>query len=130
MVIAMVDLTSIRTILDNKIWNSDISRTVSVHNISSSTVDDYGQPFITYDAGTSAKAVPYNTFSFQRDQLAWGLPDEGMTDMAFRYDAPLAKGGIVVDATQTTASYYVVDIEDYKFGDGSVALIARLSKPF
>lgn len=124
----MATLASVRTALDNKIWNAAIARTVTVHNISGSTVDDRGQVFYTWDSGTSVGAVPYNTFSYMQDNLEWGTPDENETDMVFRYDTTLTRDSIVVDSTLLDGSYEVREIEKYPFGDGYVAIVARLTK--
>lgn len=124
----MVDYTTIRTILDNKIWYGDLSEDVTVYNISSSSTDSYGQVFETYDSGSSVKAVPYNILEFQKDVLMWGTPDEGTVDMAFRYDTTIGRDSLVVDANAVSASYKVVDVENYVVGGNSVAVIARLTK--
>lgn len=122
----MATLTSIREALDLKIWNSGISRTITLQNVSSSVEDAYGEEYDTLDAGTSVKAVPYNTFGFQRDFLPWGELADGQTDMALRYDADVQVNSILVDTNDTSVTYEVIGLEDFKFGDGVAAKVARL----
>jgi len=124
----MATLTSFRLALDNKIWNAGISRTVTIHGVASSSTDDYGDVYETPDSGTSSKAVPYNTFSYQRDFLKWGTLGDGETEMAFPYTTIINREDIVVDTNDTISSYEVMDIEDFKFGDGIVARVARLKE--
>ena len=122
----MATLTSFRTALDNKIWNAGISRTVTIYSESSEQTDDYGDVYTTLDTGTTSKAVPYNTFSYQRDFLKWGVLGDGETEMAFPYSTVISPESIIVDSNDTVSSYEVVDVEDFKFGSGIVARVARL----
>lgn len=123
-----VTLTAFRAKLDNRLWgtNSPIARDVTVYNIASSQTDDYGDEYFTMDSGTSVKAIPYNKFTYQRDHLKWGELQAGQTEMVFKYDTSLSNSSIIVDATSTTTSYEVQDIEPFPYGDGSVAQVARL----
>lgn len=122
----MASLTSFRTALDNKIWNADISRTITIYSESSEQVDIYGDVYTTADNGTTSKAVPYNTFSYRREFLKWGTLGDGETEMAFPYTTVINPESTVVDTNDITASYEVMDIEDFKFGAGIVAKVARL----
>jgi hypothetical protein len=125
----MATLQSIRNALDYKIWNTGIARTLNVYNVTSSTVDDRDQEFLVYETTpTSTKAVPYNTLAFVQEPFEWGSPDSQETDMAFRYDAPINKNSMIVDTSLLEGSYKVRAIEKYPFGDGFVAVIARLTK--
>ena len=123
-----VDITKFRDKLQVKLWSnsSPINRTVTVYNTASSIVDDYGDVYYTDDAGTSVKAIPYNTFGFQRDHLKWGELQAGQTEEVFRYDTDLQSGSIIVDANGTTTSYEVQDIETFPYGAGDVAKVVRL----
>lgn len=124
----MATLTSFRNALDNKIWNAGISRTVTIYAASSTSTDAYGDEYQTLDSGTTSKAVPYNTFSYQRDFLKWGILGDGETEMAFPYDTTINPEDMVVDANDITSSYEVLDVEDFKFGTGIVARVARLKE--
>jgi hypothetical protein len=121
-------LSGFRAALDNKIWNTDISREVTVYNLSSSSVDERGTVYPVYDSGTAYKAVPYNTMQFVYEQVGWGVPSEEETDMVFRYDVSIAKDSLVVDSSGTGSSMLVRDIESYPYGNGSVATVVRLVK--
>ena len=125
-----VSLTSFRNKLDVKLWGatSPISRSVTVYNISSSSIDEYGDEYDTMDAGTSVRAIPYNKFGYQRDHLKWGELQAGQTEMVFRYDADIQSGSIIVDSNETTTSYEVQDIEPFPYGAGNVAQVARLQE--
>ena len=125
-----VTLTAFRAKLDNRLWgtNSPIARDVTVYNIASSQVDDYGDTYITYDSGTSVKAIPYNKFTYQRDHLQWGELQAGQTEMVFKYDTIISNSSVVVDTNGTTTSYEVQDIEPFPYGSGSVAQVARLQE--
>jgi len=122
----MATLTSFRTALDNKIWNAGISRSVTIYSGDSESVDDYGDVYTTLDSGTTSKSVPYNTFSYQRDFLKWGTLGDGETEMAFPYTTTINPESIVVDSNDIVSSYEVMDVEDFKFGNGIVAKVARL----
>lgn len=125
----MVTLDSVRQILDYKIWNSEIARSINVYNVASSVEDDRGQLFFTYESTpTVVKAVPYNTTTFQQDVFDWGTPGSEETDIAFRYDAPVNRDSVIVDSSLLDGSYKVRAIEKYPFGDGFVAVVARLTK--
>jgi hypothetical protein len=125
----MATLQSVRDALDNKIWNSGISRTINVYNISSSSDDERGQTFMTYSTTPVAvQVVPYNTQTFSRDIFDWGTPGSEETDMAFRYDAPINGNSLIVDSSLLEGSYKVSRIEKYPFGDGFVAVVTRLTK--
>ena len=123
-----VSLTNFRNKLDVKLWGSTspISREVTLYNTASSTVDDYGDEFDTMDSGTVVKAIPYNTFGYQRDHLKWGELQAGQTEEVFKYNTDLQSGSIIVDANGTTTSYEVQDIETFPYGSGDVAKVARL----
>lgn len=125
-----ISLANFRAKLDTKLFGStnEISRDVTVYSVSGSTTDSYGDVYETYDSGTSVRAVPYNKFTFQKDFLKWGELQDGESEMAFRYDTTITSGSVVVDANQTTTSYEVQDIEDFPYGNGNVAIVARLKE--
>lgn len=122
----MATLNSFRSALDNKIWNAGISRTVTIYSSSSTATDAYGDEYVTFDAGTTTKAVPYNVFSYQRDFLKWGVLGDGESEMAFPYNTVISPESVIVDSNDTVSSYEVLDVEDFKFGTGIVAKVARL----
>lgn len=124
----MATLASFRTALDNKIWNADISRSVVIYGASSTLTDDYGDEYPIQDVGVSSKAVPYNVFSYQREPLKWGILGDGESEMAFPYTTTLTNESIVVDGNDIVSSYEILDIEDFKFGAGIVAKVARLKE--
>lgn len=121
----MVSLTGFRTKLDNKIWNGDVARSVTVYGVSSSTKDFYGEVYDTPDAGSSSKAVPYNTFPVSIDMTSFGERADGQTDMAFPYTTSIEIASSV-DMDGTT--YVVADVEDFQYGGGVVAKIVRLTE--
>lgn len=121
----MATLTSVRNALFNKIWNTGISRDVTVKTLTGSTVDDYGDVYgETYSESTS-RAVPYNTFTHQRSFEAWGELQDGESDMVLPYDTTIDEFSLVVDDGKT---FEVVDTEIFPFGSGSVATIVRLKE--
>lgn len=122
----MATLESFRSALDNKIWNASISRTVTIYGSDSVVTDSYGDEYVTFDGGVAVKAVPYNVFSYNRDFLKWGVLGDGESEMAFPYDTIIAKDSVIVDSNDTVSSYEVLDVEDFKFGSGIVAKVARL----
>jgi hypothetical protein len=123
-----ISLEGFRNKLDVKLWATDspIARNVTVYNLSSSTVDDYGTVFPTHGTGTSVKAIPYSKFTYQQDFLQWGDLQAGETQMVFKYDTSLNKDSLVVDSNGAVTSYKVFDIQPFPYGSGSVAQVARL----
>lgn len=119
----MATLETARTALYNKIWNTGISRDVTVKTLTSSSVDDYGDVFEKTYSDSTSRAVPYETFSHQRSFEPWGTLQDGMTDMALPYTTSINKDSLIVDEGTT---YEVVENQPYPFGDGTLAVIVRL----
>lgn len=123
-------LSNFQARLDTKLWgaNNPISRNVTIYPVTEGTADDYGDIFPTIGTGVVVRCIPYNTFSYQKDYLPWGELQKGQTDMVFPYNTTITSGSIVVDSNSTTTSYEVSAIQPFKYGIGSVAIVARLTE--
>ena len=124
----MVTLSSFRDKLDSKIWTADIASSVTVYGLASSVINDYQEVFWTNSAGLITQCVPYTTFAFQKDWESWGEPKSGQTDMAFPYYTNIAEDYIVVDSNFLTKSYIVAEVENFPYGGGNLAIVARLTE--
>jgi len=123
-----ITLENFRKALDTKIWNSPVSRTVTVFSAASTATDEYGDEYPTRDAGTESKMVPYNKLSTQRDFLKWGTLNDGETEMAVPYTTTIYRDDLIVDSNTLVSSYEVMDIEPYPYGEGDVATVLRLKE--
>ena len=125
-----ISIDNFRARLQSKLWsdNSPISRVVTIYTVGSTITDNYGDDYVVSTTSTTTKSIPYSKFPFQQDFLEWGELQVGQTDMVFPYDTVLDSDSVVVDANETTASYNVVNIETFPYGNGIVAKVARLSE--
>lgn len=124
-----ITLEAFRNKLDSKLWSSasPLYRTVTVYNLSTSNQDTYDDEYLVYDSGTSAKAIPYNHYFYTKEQLKWGELQTGQKDVVFRYDSPIVNTSKITDSIETK-DYIVTNIEKFDYGDGAVAIVARLQE--
>lgn len=122
----MVDVSSIRTRLQTKVFDS-LGSTINVYNVvsSSTTTNDYGDKTYTYDGGTAEKGVPYNLMSPTKSYEAFGDLRANETDMVLRYDTVAVIGSKI---SYNSKNYLVTQFEDFVLNDLSVAKLARLSE--
>ena len=120
----MASLEGIRSKLDTKVFGK-LGTTALVSSQASASIDKWGDGDITYATGVSAACVPYDYITDRRNYQPFGTLSENDVVFVFRYDTALDLNyKIVYDSTD----YLIVEIEDYPYSGGTIALLVRCAK--
>lgn len=121
----MVNLSSIRNKIGNKVFAGLGSTVVLYSDNVSGSVDKWGDKTASYTLVGSVTAVPWNLFSERESFQPFGTMDEGDLDMAFKYNQTLAIG---YRAVVFGKNYLITQVEEFPLLDGNLVKIARLRK--
>jgi hypothetical protein len=120
----MATLASIRDKLESKVF-SKIGSAVLVASTTANSTDKWGDASITYAAGASATAVPYDYYKANISFRPFGDLKEGEVVMVFKYDQTI---NVTDKVTFQSTDYIVKRIEEFFFQDGVIAKQVLLAK--
>ncbi len=119
----MASASSIQNKLNVKIFNK-FGSDITIENVSSSSLNNYGDANITYSAGVTAVGVPYNQIA-GRSWESFGDLNEGDIDIIFKYTETI---NIDDRVTFGGVQYKVVRREDYPYDNSNLAILVRVAK--
>lgn len=121
---ALID--TIRNKLQSAVFNK-LGSTLTINQVSSSSVDKWGDSTITLGSNQSTQAVPFNYVYKQLSYQPFGDLGSGQLDIVVPYGTTLEKNTSV---TYSSDTWRVTNIEDFIISGGSVAKVARLERNF
>ena len=127
----MVTLDNFRSRLQNKLFDSSISRDVTVITLTTST-DKWGDDTSTVSSDTTSKAVLYDYQSAAKLFESWGDLKNTETVAVFPYDTVIAADYMTsnkkYNVVANNITFNVVDVIEYPYGTGNLAYAVRLAR--
>lgn len=127
----MVTLENFRSRLQNKLFDSSISRDVTVNKLTTST-DKWGDDTVTSTVGTSVKAVLYDYLGARKAFESWGDLKDTETVAVFPYDTDIKPdyddANTKYQVVANSSTFNVVEVVEYPYGTGNLAYAVRLAR--
>lgn len=116
----MSRLTSIRTKLTNKVFNTSVGSAITITKVTKGSDSDGGfTPGADSDgASTVVRGVPYSQTTQQWFKVPFGESNYAESSCLVPYDTDVDAGD---KASWLGKTYYVESVEDFVLGDGVVA---------
>ena len=111
----MVSVDSVRNKLQAKVFDK-LGSLITIEAYSSDVTDDWGDGTITYAAGVSSQAVPYNYFKKNLRWQAFSDYQEGNVIIVVPYTTAIGPNDKV---TYDGKTWFVRQIEGFPMGDGT-----------
>ena len=118
----MVDTNSIRNKISNKLF-SGLGSTATIYNLSSDSLDKWGDSTKTYSSGTSITVVPWGFMYQKEEHNPFGDLQKGEMDVAVPYDTTVSADDKIVYDSKT---YKVKDVEKFTLKDALLVMALRL----
>lgn len=111
----MVSVSGVQSILISKVFNS-IGSEITIEAYSSDSTTKWGDATITYAAGATSKAVPYNYIAKSLKWEAFSDIQQGDIAIVVPYTTTVGPNDKI---TYDSKTWYVREIENFVMGDGT-----------
>jgi head-tail adaptor len=118
----MVSATGVQSILISKVFNS-IGSNISIEAYSSDVTDKWGDASITYSAGATTKAVPYNYIAKSLKWEAFSDIQQGDVAIVVPYTTTVTADDRI---TYDSKTWKIRELERFTMGDGTTELLLAI----